>query len=48
MIKEMRLMSETAVANEQAEQVVEAPSSVVSGEELVVMLVERARNEGCN
>ena len=38
-------MTETAVENEQAEQV-QAPSSAVSDEQLVAMLVERARNEG--
>lgn len=42
----MRLMTETAVENEQAEQVVQAPSSAVSDEQLVAMLVDRARNEG--
>jgi transposase-like protein len=46
MIKEMRLMTETAVENEQAEQVVQAQSSAVSDEQLVAMLVDRARNEG--
>jgi transposase-like protein len=46
MIKEMRLMTETAVENEQAEQVVQAPTSAVSDEQLVAMLVDRARNEG--
>jgi|SRR4051794_12737466 len=45
MIEEMCLMTETAVENEQAEQV-EAPSSAVSDEQLVAMLVDRARNEG--
>src|SRR4051812_36275450 len=45
MIKEMRLMTETAVENEQAEQV-QASSSAVSDEQLVAMLVDRARNEG--
>jgi putative transposase len=43
MIKEMRLMTETAVETEQAEQV-QAPSSAVSDEQLVAMLVDRARN----
>ncbi len=38
-------MMEIAVENEQAEQV-QASSSVVSDEQLVVMLVDRARNEG--
>jgi transposase-like protein len=46
MIKETRLMTETAVENEQAEPVVQAPSSAVSDEQLVAMLVDRARNEG--
>jgi hypothetical protein len=46
LIKETRLMTETAVENEQAEQVVQAPSSAVSDEQLVAMLVDRARNEG--
>ncbi|MFE9446533.1 IS256 family transposase, partial [Streptomyces sp. NPDC006602] len=39
-------MTETAVKNEHAERVVEAPSSAVSDEQLVAMLVDRARNEG--
>ncbi|MFF5161453.1 hypothetical protein ACFY3N_35690 [Streptomyces sp. NPDC000348] len=39
------MMTETAVENEQSEQV-QAPSSVVSDEQLVAMLVDRARNEG--
>lgn len=39
-------MTETAVENEQAEPVVQAPSSAVSDEQLVAMLVDRARNEG--
>ena len=39
-------MTETAVENEQAEQVVQAPSSAVSDEQLVAMLVDRARNDG--
>ncbi|AEM85904.1 transposase mutator type [Streptomyces violaceusniger Tu 4113] len=39
-------MTETAVENEQAEQVVQASSSAVSDEQLVAMLVDRARNEG--
>ncbi|OEJ49564.1 transposase [Streptomyces agglomeratus] len=39
-------MTETAVENEQAGQVVQAPSSAVSDEQLVAMLVDRARNEG--
>ena len=38
-------MTETAVENEQAEQV-QAPSSAVSDEQLVAMLVDRARIEG--
>jgi putative transposase len=42
----MRLMTETAVENEQAEQVVQAPTSAVSDEQLVAMLVDRARSEG--
>ena len=46
MIKEMRLMTETAVENEKAEQVIQSPSSAVSDEQLVAMLVDRARNEG--
>jgi hypothetical protein len=46
MIKETRLMTETAVENEQAEQVAQAPSSAVSDEQLVAMLVDRARSEG--
>src|SRR6476620_9656730 len=45
MIKEMRLMTETAVENEQAEQV-QAPSGAVSDEQRVAMLVDRARGEG--
>ena len=48
MIKETPLMTETAVENEQAEQVVEAPSSAVSDEQLVTMLVDRARNDGAS
>ncbi len=47
-IKETGLMPEAAVENEQAEQVVEAPSGAVSDEQLVAMLVDRARNEGCS
>jgi hypothetical protein len=39
------LSAETEVENEQAEQV-QAPSSAVSDEQLVEMLVDRARNEG--
>ncbi len=39
-------MAETAVENEQAEQVVHTPSSAVSDEQLVAMLVDRARNDG--
>lgn len=39
-------MTETAVENEQAEQVVQAPTSAVSDERLVAMLVDRARNGG--
>lgn len=39
-------MTETAVENEQTQQVVQAPSSAVSDEQLVAMLVDRARNEG--
>ncbi|GAA2230301.1 hypothetical protein [Streptomyces indiaensis] len=39
-------MRETAVENEQAEQAVEAPSSAASDEQLIAMLVDRARNEG--
>lgn len=46
MIKETRLMTETAVENEQAEQVVQAPSSAVSDEQLVAMLVGCRSNEG--
>jgi hypothetical protein len=45
MINERRLMTETAVENEQAEQV-QAPSSAVSDEQFVAMVVDRARNEG--
>ncbi|MFI1092615.1 hypothetical protein [Streptomyces sp. NPDC020917] len=32
--------------NEQAEQVAQAPSRVMSDEQLVAMLIYRARNEG--
>ncbi|MFE7394775.1 hypothetical protein ACFU9K_47510, partial [Streptomyces sp. NPDC057582] len=39
-------MTETAVENQLAGQVVQAPSSAVSDEQLVAMLVDRARNEG--
>ncbi|MDQ0784662.1 hypothetical protein QFZ64_000159 [Streptomyces sp. B3I8] len=39
-------MTETAVENEQAEQVVQVPSSAVSDEQLVAMWVDRARNDG--
>ncbi len=39
-------MTETAVENKQAAQVVQAPPSAVSDEQLVAMLVDRARNEG--
>lgn len=39
-------MTETAVENEQAEPVVQAPLSAVSNEQLVAALVDRARNEG--
>ncbi|MFF7892435.1 hypothetical protein ACFZDI_11060 [Streptomyces sp. NPDC007907] len=46
LIKGTSLMTETAVENEQAEQVVQAPSSAASDEQLVAMLVDRARNEG--
>jgi hypothetical protein len=46
MIKETPPMTETAVENEQAEQMVEAPSSAVADEQLVTMLVDRARNDG--
>jgi hypothetical protein len=45
-IKEMRLMTETAVEHAQAVQVVQAPSSAVSDEHLVAMLVDRARIVG--
>lgn len=38
-------MTETAVENEQTEQV-QAPSSAVSDEQLVAMLVDRAQSEG--
>ncbi|MFE2091501.1 hypothetical protein [Streptomyces sp. NPDC059460] len=41
----MRLLTETAMENQPAEQVVQAPSSAVSDEQLVAMLVDRARNE---
>jgi putative transposase len=47
-IKETRLMTETAVENEQAEPVVQAPSSAVSDEQLVAMLVGRAGTRGCS
>lgn len=40
-------MTETAVENEQTEPAGQAPSSAVSDEQLVAMLVGRARNEGC-
>ncbi|WP_373463508.1 transposase [Streptomyces sp. B4I13] len=39
-------MTETTVENEQAEQVVQAQSSAVWDEQLVAMLVDRARSEG--
>ncbi|GGU06397.1 hypothetical protein GCM10010256_78080 [Streptomyces coeruleorubidus] len=39
-------MTETAVGNEQAEQVVQAPSSAVSDGQFAAMLVDRAWNEG--
>jgi len=39
-------MTETAVESEQAEQMGQASSGAVSDEQLVAMLVDRARNEG--
>lgn len=39
-------MTETVVENEQAEQVVQEPTSAVSDEQLVAILDDRARNEG--
>ncbi|SDN41477.1 hypothetical protein [Streptomyces wuyuanensis] len=48
MIKEMCLMAETAVENQSAEQVVQVPSSAVSDEQLVAMLVDRAQTRACN
>jgi len=45
MNNETRSMPEAAVENEQAEQAVQTSSSAVSDEQLVAMLVDRARNE---
>ncbi len=39
-------MTETLVENDQAEQVVQEPTSAVSDEQLVAILDDRARNEG--
>src|SRR3954453_1882197 len=39
-------MSETAVESESVEQVVESPVSAASDEQLIAMLVDRARSEG--
>jgi putative transposase len=46
LIKETHLMTETAVEKEQDEPVAQTPSSAVSDEHFVAMLVDRARNEG--
>ncbi|HEY8982446.1 MAG TPA: hypothetical protein VIU15_23020 [Streptomyces sp.] len=47
MIKETCLMTETAVESEQAEQMGQASSGGVSDEQLVAMLVDRARTRAC-
>ncbi|MFJ2297004.1 hypothetical protein ACIOG7_35960 [Streptomyces sp. NPDC087894] len=48
MIKEMRLTTETAVENEQAEQLVSGTVECCVDEQLVAMLLPRPGTKGCS